>query len=462
MKIVPPEPTVDLYKEGFEETDILQRKKTGDALSDLLNRVDEPLVVALDGKWGTGKTYFLKRWAGEHQVAITVYFDAFANDYISDPLPALISALDERTGGLSGPDKDALGKMKKAAFKLARPLVRAGLAAATCGATEILSPVAGAMAVSISSEAADGLQKYWAHEEGRRSAMAEFRKAVKTLARPTDSQRHGATVIFVIDELDRCRPDYALEVLEVIKHLFTVPHLHFVLGVNLQALEAMVRARYGPDIDAPKYLGKFIQVKLELPDEINEGIQQKTILAYLDQLVRDMGIPNHIHGPLQEQIKIVARANHISLRDIGSIVSSVSFANGEVTENDRINPAWIVVMSTLIISRTVRPDLYSKFLYATVTSDDMKSYLGTNEAELTLMSGNNLSSHYKSDVSHLYHLWLFLSDDPGINEYEPEISGRFVVAFSDHGFMPRRKETIPMSVNRKWLDRFSFYTLHQS
>ena len=100
MKLVPPEPQVDLYNEGFEETDILQRRKTGEALSDLLNRIDDPLVVALDGRWGTGKTHFLKRWVGAHEGATTIYFDAFAHDYLGDPLPNLIAAeLDCRIGG---------------------------------------------------------------------------------------------------------------------------------------------------------------------------------------------------------------------------------------------------------------------------------------------------------------------------------------------------------------------------
>ena len=109
MKIVPPEPSVDLYNEGFEEPDILQRRNTGDALSDLLNRIDDPLVVALDGRWGTGKTHFLKRWAGAHEGATAVYFDAFAHDYISDPLPALVSVPEERLAGTGCGQRPVLG-----------------------------------------------------------------------------------------------------------------------------------------------------------------------------------------------------------------------------------------------------------------------------------------------------------------------------------------------------------------
>ena len=103
MRRLFPDPQVKrLYEDGFGENDFLNRRQTGEALSDLLNRLEEPLVVALDSQWGSGKTWFLQRWVGEHDKAnensIVVYFDAFAHDYVSDPLPALVSELVGRTG----------------------------------------------------------------------------------------------------------------------------------------------------------------------------------------------------------------------------------------------------------------------------------------------------------------------------------------------------------------------------
>ncbi len=129
MKLFPPEPNVDLYNEGFGDVNILQRQRVGQSLSNLLDGVDDPLVIALDGNWGTGKSFFLKRWVGAHTIengsnATTVYFDAFANDYVSDPLPALVSALAER---LPEEDAETLQRVKSAAFKLAKPLARIGV-----------------------------------------------------------------------------------------------------------------------------------------------------------------------------------------------------------------------------------------------------------------------------------------------------------------------------------------------
>jgi len=140
-----PEPKIDLYNDGFDEHDELGRKETGAKLSGLVERIDDPLVIALDGAWGTGKSVFLKCWVGEHlkhhgEQTQTVYFDAFKHDYLDDPLTALTGVLSERFNEIGEP-KPALKKMKQAAAKLWRPGLRTGLALATAGASELAGPV---------------------------------------------------------------------------------------------------------------------------------------------------------------------------------------------------------------------------------------------------------------------------------------------------------------------------------
>ena len=189
-------------------------------------------------------------------------------------------------------------------------------------------------------------------------------------------QDQGNKVIFVIDELDRCRPDYALELLEVIKHFFSVSRVHFVFGVNLEALKEMVRTRYGKEIDATTYLQKFIQVTLELPDEVED--QGRDVNLYLSWLCEEMNIPKYIGNRLKWQVKMVARANPISLRHIERIVSAVSLASRDVLEKEIIKPGMYGIMNDLIISKVVRPDFYHKFLEATITDSELNSYLKEN------------------------------------------------------------------------------------
>ncbi len=314
MKLLPPEPRVDLYNEGFGDVDILQRQRVGQSLSALLDNVDDPLVVALNGQWGTGKSFFLKRWIGAHKLengskATTVYFDAFANDYISDPLPALVSALAER---LPEEDGETLSRVKSAAFKLAKPLARMGLSLATFGATAAVDDLGDAIVGAVGGEIAAGIDKYWEDEKGKRTAMAEFRSAIETLVAAPGDGEEATPLVFVVDELDRCRPSYALEVLEVIKHFFAVPHVHFVLGVNLKSLENSVKISYGANIDAHAYLKKFIHVILELPQYLGDIQNQRaTALVYLDFLIEEMEIPRHVSQPLRSQFDLVGKANEI-------------------------------------------------------------------------------------------------------------------------------------------------------
>ena len=168
MRFLPPEPEVTLYETAFDN-DILGREKAGSSLSALLDRIEDPLVIALDGRWGTGKTYFLKRWVGAHRKqndgrALTLYFDAFANDYLSDPLVALVSALADR---VPAPDEPKLTRLKTAASKFVKPLAKIALNIATFGAKEALNDLGDAAAEAIHAEAEKVVDDFWDRAEGR-------------------------------------------------------------------------------------------------------------------------------------------------------------------------------------------------------------------------------------------------------------------------------------------------------
>ncbi|MCA3444349.1 MAG: hypothetical protein INF52_13420 [Rhodobacter sp.] len=90
MRLTPPEPDFTPGEKGFDDKDatglpydLLGRKAVGEQLSDLIERIDEPLVIALDGGWGSGKSHFLRLWTGAHRkenggTAKVIYFDAKA------------------------------------------------------------------------------------------------------------------------------------------------------------------------------------------------------------------------------------------------------------------------------------------------------------------------------------------------------------------------------------------------
>ena len=81
------------------------------------------------------------------------------------------------------------------------------------------------------------------------------------------AESHGQhPLVVVIDELDRCRPSYAVELLKAAKHLFAVDGVVFVLALNRSELSHSIGALYGGKFDATGYLRRFIDVDFRLPD----------------------------------------------------------------------------------------------------------------------------------------------------------------------------------------------------
>ncbi|MBD8650993.1 hypothetical protein IFT66_07865 [Rhizobium sp. CFBP 13726] len=252
-----------------------------------MEKVDDPVVLAVEGAWGSGKSYFLKRWVGAHTIenggrATTVYFDAFANDFIEDPLIGLTGSIGERLP--SAKQRVSWKKARNVVVKVARPLLRIGAALATAGATELTGPAIDAAIEAGGKQAEEAVEAFWRREDGRRAAMQQFRDALAEIT------KDGSVLIIVVDELDRCRPDYALATLEVIKHFFAVERVHFVLGVNMHALEQIVRVRYGAGINAPDYIKRFISMSIQLPMFVGDGAVLRAQIRYFRSAADAMGI----------------------------------------------------------------------------------------------------------------------------------------------------------------------------
>lgn len=304
MRLTVPEPSISLYKDGFAQHDQLNRKETGDKLSELVERIDDPLVIALDGAWGSGKTFFLKCWVGEHlqregNSTQTVYFDAFQNDFLDDPLIALTAEIfDSRFHGPSPVSDKIFTKIREAAPRVGRGLFRAGVAMATAGIVQNADELGDAAAEAIGGELSRSASEFWKKEDDKRAAMKAFKDGLIALTEPTTKDEAEANpelkegvpkrkLVIVIDELDRCRPDYALSLLEIIKHFFNVDGVHFVLGVNLKELQNSVRARYGSSVDARTYLQKFISLTMHLPVNVHHN---DSALRYFEHLADQLSL----------------------------------------------------------------------------------------------------------------------------------------------------------------------------
>ena len=100
-------------------------------------------------------------------------------------------------------------------------------------------------------------------ESGSLGGAFDLAQEAKRLRR---NQKPGVPwrIVVMIDELDRCRPDYAVRFLETVKHIFEVDHVAFVIAMNREQLVESVRDVYGAGFDAENYLERFGDVRLRL------------------------------------------------------------------------------------------------------------------------------------------------------------------------------------------------------
>lgn len=449
MKLFPPEPEISLYETGFGGDDPFNRIGTGRSLSELVERIEDPLVIALDGGWGSGKTWFLRRWVGAHGRenggrATTVYFDAFAHDFMDDPLIALTGVIGDRLPGRA--EGRVWARVKTAAAKLAKPVARIGLALATGGATEIAGPIVDAAVEATSKELEVAAEAFWSRENGKRAAMQQLRSALVELTMaPAGKDTQPTPLVVVVDELDRCRPDYALALLETIKHFFSVPNVHFILGVNLAALGHSVRVRYGSAFEAERYLRRFISISMRLPDQLNDHSATRLVTAYFNAAASAMGIHTNAVESFERHIKLMTRLHSPTMRDVNHILSSLALTNPEIYS--RYYWGWQEIATSMILFKTMAPALEREAL----TGDlELRSVLEFYSISPAILSEIGEQSH-NSTAKYISDLWEFVTS----NGARPVDTQEDIYKAFDRHRMANPRD-IPRTISKKFLEAFSF------
>lgn len=287
-----------------DPVDLLERATNARFLTDYLAgqyaaNEKSNFVLAVDSAWGRGKTYFLKNWKEdlEGKGYPVVYFDAWANDFSEDPLVALISELH---AGLA-----PIYKELPAAHQITLNIKKQALKVSKVGGKVLLN----LLLKKVAGESLEGIRDYFADEDmgpdsetevespqefahtaadrkaldkaidaltnaafkehtSKKRAIAEFKKSVASLLDAIKLQMKAKKLpLFIfVDELDRCRPNFAVEVLEVVKHLFDVPGVYFVIATHIEQLAASINVLYGEKFDSRQYLKRFFHQEYVLPD----------------------------------------------------------------------------------------------------------------------------------------------------------------------------------------------------
>ena len=261
------------------EDDLWDRKRLGIQLTNYVDRLQCGAVLVLDARWGEGKTWFVRHWQKhlEDENHNVIYLDAFANDYLDDPfltIAAEISQAFKSSDNIDDADVNSFNeKTASVLISLAAilPVIAAkaglhwiGLGGAGEALQEVYKDgkdVYDSVSDEITGKLKEHIEKKIENHHLEKETIQDFKKELNQLADKLEKP-----LVFIIDELDRCRPDFAIRLIERIKHFFDIPKIVFVLVMNKPQLLQSVKSFYGYDSEMNgDYLEKFVDFTVHLP-----------------------------------------------------------------------------------------------------------------------------------------------------------------------------------------------------
>lgn len=339
----------DTTKPLFSDDAIGGRESLAQKLSEFIPRLSNSGVIAINAPWGAGKTWFGHRWADMlkeqgHKVA---YIDAFQQDHTEDPFLVIAAELSQ----LIDNDKRALFLAK--AGEVASVVVPSAVKAAMhIGVKVALRGVEVGKEieefVKKAEEQSEDFAKHWIERklesyEKEKKSLVGFRDALKQAAGREEDQR---PIVVFVDELDRCRPDFAVRLIERIKHFFETPNVVFVLLLNREQLQRSVQGVYGSATDGDAYLSKFIHFYFTLP--------HPTTRAYIEQQLTRFGMCNDDRFiPFADALEFWRSFAALSLRDLERACALYAYPQ---------NPQFPLLLAYLIALKIRRADLFNRLL----------------------------------------------------------------------------------------------------
>ncbi|WP_197279026.1 KAP family P-loop NTPase fold protein [Vibrio coralliirubri] len=341
----------DEWKDKYNwSTCITDREEYGKFLLSVLTSEKDGFVLNLNGSWGTGKTEFLRRLYVElaEQSHPVVYIDAWESDFLKDPLTVICTELLNQLGFMfknCKADKrfknyqsciDHLNGLMINFNKLSEMMQAAGQSYSQFTGEqtdfthiklfEQVIGVAGPKVASmkgVDSTNQSLLAKLVSQQNDLKDSMESIRHQIKTISGiMSDLYDLEAPIVVLLDELDRCRPDYAIKMLEIIKHFFNVEGCAFLIATDTKSLESSIKAVYGAEFESERYLRRFFNQRITLKKpSIFEYVSAKALDL---TIYEEKGVSIFPFGSDKDENNLLASRildlSSIELRDVEQIL----------------------------------------------------------------------------------------------------------------------------------------------
>lgn len=348
----------------FDKRDEFNRKPIAEKIITLLESDIDVSPLLIDGDWGTGKSEFCQKLINlmDKEKYHLVYVDAFKTDYMEEPLLALLAeiiktcTLGEKTEKQVERQKELIKALASAAKFGVKTVLKAGVNFLLKQNVEELSEEwKGAVEEPIKELAEKTIE---ATTEALLKEQVEAERNIKALQDCLKEIAKDKPIIIFIDELDRCRPDYAIDMLEIIKHVFEIDKIKIVLVANMKVIRLAVDHRYGHGVNSYSYLDKFIKFRITLPNSSKSIVEfsddKNNSFTYLEHLVSNSSLlKGEYHNDLTEEnntnyllnreliLSLVTR-NNVSLRDVEKIIRNFEIYTA-INKEEKRSPLMAVL-----------------------------------------------------------------------------------------------------------------------
>lgn len=264
-----------------KKEDILNRQPFIDKILSIIETLSKDkrgISFAIDGDWGSGKTFVLEQLEKQlepvqsEETADDRYFlfhyNCWQYDYYDEPAVAIISAMLEKAYSM---DNSKLLKIGKTSWGMAKDkLIDIG--------NEFIKNRIGIDVV----ETINDFQNEWdkqALDNNSFDKWFSFKQTIDSTRKNIHEIASEKTVVIIVDELDRCLPNYSIKVLERLHHIFDgIDNVILIFAIDANQLHHTVKSIFGntDDKTVDRYLKKFIDFELKLDyGDIQNNVWEK-------------------------------------------------------------------------------------------------------------------------------------------------------------------------------------------
>ncbi len=255
--------------------DLMNRQEFVNIICDILKANDGNFSsFAIDGKWGAGKTFILNMLENNlKDDYLIINFNAWENDFYDEPLIAILSCILEKLNEEKMP-KNIIEKIGETTTKGCCEFIR-----------QTLYKILEIKPIHFISNIVKGTSKQYKNPvmENTFDGNLNLKKIIELLRNELSKVTEKMKMLFIIDELDRCLPEYTLKTMERVHHIFNnLDGVITIYVIDKTQLSGMIKQYYGEKFDEKEYFEKLFSFSLKLyTGEISKKLDLK-IKEYID------------------------------------------------------------------------------------------------------------------------------------------------------------------------------------